>query len=170
MSDLNRKITHSINYLINLNHVIKKFYTIFDKGLNELRNKKDDSGKTFRKINRDLKNDIEDEMEKLLIEFTIYNSDMTEIIINRNNPDVVYSLKNFISQRQQLKETKKRLYNFLVKTEAEVKRVKQEKDYVKLLGFNTVYYNLVKFYNIIDKSYNKLCSLTKDVIDDIDNK
>ena len=170
MSDLNRKITHSINYLINLNHVIKKFYTIFDKGLNELRNKKDDSGKTFRKINRDLKNDIEDKMEKLLIEFTIYNSDMTEIIINRNNPDVVYSLKNFISQRQQLKETKKRLYNFLVKTEAEVKRVKQEKDYVKLLGFNTVYYNLVKFYNIIDKSYNKLCSLTKDVIDDIDNK
>lgn len=170
MSDLNKKITHSINYLINLNHVIKKFYTIFDKGLNELRNKKDDSGKTFRKINRDLKNDIEDEMEKLLIEFTIYNSDMTEIIINRNNPDVVYSLKNFISQRQQLKETKKRLYNFLVKTEAEVKRVKQEKDYVKLLGFNTVYYNLVKFYNIIDKSYNKLCSLTKDVIDDIDNK
>ena len=73
------------------------------------------------KINKDLKDDIEDELEKLLIEFTIYNTDMTEIILNRNNPDVVYALRRFIEERQKLKEIKKRLNNFVVKTDLIVK-------------------------------------------------
>lgn len=168
MSELNRKVTHSLSYLSNLPSTVNTFFNIFDNGMKELRNKKGDEGKTIRKINKDLKDNIEDELEKLLIEFTIYNTDMTEIILNRNNPDVVYALRRFIEERQKLKEIKKRLNNFVVKTEAEIADVRSTKDYVKVVAYNSLYSGLTKFNGIVEKSYSKLVTLTKDVVDEVD--
>lgn len=176
MSELSSKITHTLGFLSELPRRVNEFYKICDEGMkniDKVTSHLDSTDDSIRDIKAQLNKKYDLFMEKFLVELTIFNSDVTEITINRNDPNVVYTLSRFIGYKQNLKETKKRLKKFIIIVDARIGQVESSSEYQTLKGYqinlmangyHTIQNNLKKFMGMIEQIYSKLESLTENLV------
>ena len=160
MSNINRSLSTSLNFLKLMHTSSKKLYDISidaAKDMYSLTAVEDGYPGKMRDKTKDYNDDTELIVDRIDHEYELFKTCMSDILSNRHDENVIYSLKGFFPYREQYKRLKKEYNLIMLKLEYMKENCKSSKDYVKLIAINNVYRTISRFNTIIIAVYNKLC-------------
>lgn len=165
MTNLSIEITHSLSFLTNTIHDLKKLYTSTQSIISELNSMdldKDGNPGQIRKKSADHRKDSDEIIEFILDDYKLFQKNMNNINKDKHNENVIYSLRRYRELCATYKDTKKDFDKFYNKIEIIKDKCVQDKDYVRFIALNKVSIPVYKINQILDSIISCLEILTNE--------
>ena len=154
MSKLNIKVTNALKFLREFTNDASDIYDECYskmKDIDDIDEDDENYQNELRKATRKFMEDMDTTIDDMSFEYGIFMKDMSEIISNKHNDEVIYSLRSFSDYSDRIKKGYKNLF---LKLDTRRDVASASKDYGRYIAYN-------KVYNIANKMNCKLEAVMK---------
>lgn len=153
MANLPLEVTHSLSFLTNTLHDIKNICNSTSDVANSLYTmdiKKDGAPGQMRKKSSKHREDMDDDIEFIMDDFNLFQKEMNDIVRNKDDETVIYSLRQYKKLYDDYKDIKKDLSKINDKTNTKTSKCIKDKDYVRYIAINKISVPLYKLTQVVD--------------------
>ena len=153
MKNLSMSITHSLAFLTSTLKDTKDLYSSIKTMVKKLYNfdlDKEGSNSEIRKISKEFREDVDEDIEFILYDYELFQKEISEIVKNKADESVISILRRYRQIYLDFKELKKDIDKLDKSNKIRMDQIQQDKDYVRYIAVSKVSVPLYKINKIIE--------------------